>query len=83
MARRRHCVRVPLHAVESTNDGYTLRSAALAGAGLIIQPEVLLADEFTQGVSCTNTRFVPAPLDHSTSSIWSFNAEAQLMSLIY
>lgn len=33
----------------SANDGYALRAAALAGAGLILQPEVLLLDALRSG----------------------------------
>lgn len=31
------------------NDGYALRMAAVAGAGLLLQPEVLLAEDLANG----------------------------------
>lgn len=36
-------------AVLRCNDGYALRQAAIAGAGLLMQPEVLLADALASG----------------------------------
>lgn len=36
-------------AVLRCNDGYALRQAAIAGAGLLMQPEVLLADALESG----------------------------------
>jgi DNA-binding transcriptional LysR family regulator len=39
----------PAQPAFSSNDGFALRAAAIAGAGLILQPEVLLADALTSG----------------------------------
>jgi DNA-binding transcriptional LysR family regulator len=36
-------------AILRCNDGYALRMAAIAGAGLLMQPEVLLADALASG----------------------------------
>jgi DNA-binding transcriptional LysR family regulator len=53
----------PIHQAFSANDGYALRAAALAGAGLILQPEVMLAEAIRNGdlvvvLDC----FVPPPM---------------------
>lgn len=42
-------VRWKRDAVLRCNDGYALRMAAVAGAGLLLQPEVLLAEDFASG----------------------------------
>lgn len=42
-------VRWKRDAVLRCNDGYALRTAAIAGAGLVLQPEVLLADALESG----------------------------------
>ncbi|HDT0781434.1 TPA: LysR family transcriptional regulator [Klebsiella aerogenes] len=42
-------VRWKRDAVLRCNDGYALRMAAVAGAGLLLQPEVLLAADFASG----------------------------------
>ncbi|HCI5657319.1 TPA: LysR family transcriptional regulator [Klebsiella variicola subsp. variicola] len=42
-------VRWKRDAILRCNDGYALRQAAIAGAGLLMQPEVLLADALTSG----------------------------------
>ena len=42
-------VRWKRDAVLRCNDGYALRTAAIAGAGLLLQPEVLLADALECG----------------------------------
>ena len=42
-------VRWKRDAVLRCNDGYALRMAAVAGAGLLLQPEVLLAEDFANG----------------------------------
>ncbi len=42
-------VRWKRDAVLRCNDGYALRHAAIAGAGLLMQPEVLLADALASG----------------------------------
>jgi DNA-binding transcriptional LysR family regulator len=53
----------PTHQAFSANDGYALRAAALAGAGLILQPEVLLADAIRSGgLVVVLDRFVPPPI---------------------
>ena len=39
----------PGQAAFSSNDGFALRAAAIAGAGLVLQPEVLLADAIAGG----------------------------------
>ena len=39
----------PDTATFTSNDGYALRSAALEGAGLLLQPEVLVAQDIAQG----------------------------------
>ena len=48
-AGRRGEVRWKRDAVLRCNDGYALRRAAIAGAGLLMQPEVLLADALASG----------------------------------
>ncbi|STT06433.1 LysR family transcriptional regulator [Klebsiella pneumoniae] len=48
-AGRRGEVRWKRDAVLRCNDGYALRQAAIAGAGLLMQPEVLLADALASG----------------------------------
>ena len=46
-----------------SNDGYALRAAAIAGAGLIMQPEVLLADALRAGeLVAVLDAFLPPPL---------------------
>lgn len=42
-------VRWKRDAILRCNDGHGLRMAAVAGAGLLLQPEVLLADELASG----------------------------------
>ncbi len=42
-------VRWKRDAILRCNDGYALRQAAIAGAGLLMQPEVLLADALASG----------------------------------
>ena len=42
-------VRWKRDAILRCNDGYGLRMAAIAGAGLLLQPEVLVADELASG----------------------------------
>ncbi|WP_312070144.1 LysR family transcriptional regulator [Lelliottia nimipressuralis] len=42
-------VRWKRDAILRCNDGYGLRTAAVAGAGLLLQPEVLVAEELTNG----------------------------------
>jgi len=42
-------VRWKRDAILRCNDGYGLRTAAVAGAGLLLQPEVLVADELVSG----------------------------------
>ncbi|HEY4438319.1 MAG TPA: LysR family transcriptional regulator [Lelliottia sp.] len=42
-------VRWKRDAILRCNDGYGLRTAAVAGAGLLLQPEVLVADELANG----------------------------------
>ncbi len=42
-------VRWKRDAILRCNDGYGLRMAAIAGAGLLLQPEVLVADELANG----------------------------------
>ena len=42
-------VRWKRDAVLRCNDGYALRMAAVAGAGLLLQPEVLLAEDLANG----------------------------------
>lgn len=45
------------------NDGYALREAAIAGAGLVLQPEVLLAKAVQDGeLIAVLDRFLPPPL---------------------
>jgi DNA-binding transcriptional LysR family regulator len=47
----------------SANDGFALRAAALAGAGLILQPEVMLREAIQSGeLIVVLDRFVPPPL---------------------
>lgn len=53
----------PVQPTFSANNGYALRAAALAGAGLILQPEVLLADAIRSGaLVVVLDQFVPPPL---------------------
>lgn len=48
-ARRDGEVRWKRDAILRCNDGHGLRMAAVAGAGLLLQPEVLLAEELATG----------------------------------
>jgi DNA-binding transcriptional LysR family regulator len=53
----------PVRQALSANDGYALRAAAIAGAGLILQPEVMLADALGNGdLIPVLERFVPSPM---------------------
>jgi DNA-binding transcriptional LysR family regulator len=53
----------PTQQAFSANDGYALRAAALAGAGLILQPEVLLADALRSGdLVVVLDHFAPPPI---------------------
>lgn len=47
--RNSHSALWPENATFSCNDGHALRSAALAGAGLILQPLLLLAKDIAEG----------------------------------
>lgn len=42
-------LRWPNHSRLSSNDGYALRNAALKGAGILLQPKVLVADDLNSG----------------------------------
>jgi len=53
----------PTRHVFSSNDGYALRAAAIEGAGLILQPEVLLAPALGDGaLVAVLDDFLPPPL---------------------
>lgn len=53
----------PVQQAFSANDGYALRAAALAGAGLVLQPETLLADAIRSGaLVVVLDQFAPPPL---------------------
>jgi DNA-binding transcriptional LysR family regulator len=53
----------PVQQAFSANDGYALRAAALAGAGLILQPEVLLAEAIRNGdLVVVLDDYVPPPI---------------------
>lgn len=53
----------PAHDVFSSNDGYALRAAAIAGAGLVLQPEVLLGEAVRAGLLVPVLQaFLPPPL---------------------
>lgn len=53
----------PTEQAFSANDGYALRAAALAGAGLILQPEVMLAQAIRNGeLVVVLDQFVPPPV---------------------
>lgn len=53
----------PVQQAFSANDGYALRAAALAGAGLILQPEAMLADAIRSGaLVVVLDQFAPPPL---------------------
>ena len=53
----------PAQQVFASNDGFALRAAAIAGAGLILQPEVLLADAIRSGeLVAVLDDFLPPPL---------------------
>lgn len=53
----------PVQQAFSANDGYALRAAAIAGAGLVLQPEVLLADAIADGqLVVVLDAFVPPPI---------------------
>lgn len=53
----------PAQPVFMANDGFALRAAAIAGAGLILQPEVLLAEAIDRGELVTVLDdFLPPPL---------------------
>ncbi|MCX7291869.1 LysR family transcriptional regulator [Janthinobacterium sp.] len=53
----------PVQQAFSANDGYALRAAALAGAGLLLQPEVMLAEAIAKGeLVVVLDRFAPPPV---------------------
>ena len=53
----------PVHQAFSANDGNALRAAALAGAGLILQPEVMLREAIATGaLMVVLDQFAPPPL---------------------
>jgi DNA-binding transcriptional LysR family regulator len=53
----------PVQQAFSANDGYALRAAALAGAGLILQPEVMLAEAIRNGdLVVVLDDYVPPPI---------------------
>lgn len=53
----------PMQHFFSSNDGYALRAAAIAGAGLILQPEVLVAEAIQSGdLVEVLDGFLPPPL---------------------
>lgn len=53
----------PARHVFASNDGFALRAAAIGGAGLLLQPEVLLADAIDSGaLVAVLDGFVPPPL---------------------
>lgn len=55
-------VRWKRDAILRCNDGYGLRTAAVAGAGLLLQPEVLVADELANGrLIQVLERYTPEP----------------------
>lgn len=55
-------VRWKRDAILRCNDGYGLRTAAVAGAGLLLQPEVLVADELANGrLIRVLERYTPEP----------------------
>lgn len=55
-------VRWKRDAILRCNDGYGLRTAAVAGAGLLLQPEVLVADELASGrLIRVLERYTPEP----------------------
>ncbi len=55
-------VRWKRDAILRCNDGYGLRMAAIAGAGLLLQPEVLVADELASGrLIRVLERYTPQP----------------------
>jgi DNA-binding transcriptional LysR family regulator len=73
----------PTRHVLSSNDGYALRAAAIAGAGLVLQPQALLADALRAGdlVAVLND-FLPPPLPVHLLYLQDPFARRRLASLV-
>lgn len=68
----------------STNDGHALRAAAIAGAGLIIQPEVLLAEDIATGrLVRILDPYLPAPRPVNLVYLRDSKPRRKLMSLVH
>lgn len=68
----------------STNDGHALRAAAIAGAGVIIQPEVLLAEDIARGrlVRILDS-YLPTPRPINLVYLRDSKPRRKLMSLVH
>jgi DNA-binding transcriptional LysR family regulator len=73
----------PTRQVFSSNDGYALRAAAIAGAGLLLQPEVLLADAVRSGeLVAVLDDFLPPPLPVNLLYLQDPHPRRRLASLV-
>jgi len=73
----------PNNAAFSSNDGYVLRAAAIAGAGLILQPEQMLADAIATGeLVAVLDGFVPPALAAHLLYLQDSFPRSRLTSLI-
>jgi DNA-binding transcriptional LysR family regulator len=67
----------------TTNDGHALRAAAIAGAGVIIQPEVLLANDIQRGLLVRILDpYLPPPRPVNLVYLRDSKPRRKLMSLV-
>lgn len=73
----------PRQGVLSCNDGYALRAAAIAGAGLILQPEALLDEAIRAGLLVpVLADFLPPPLPAHLIYLQDAHPRRKLASLV-
>lgn len=73
----------PVNSRYVSNDGHALRNAALEGAGLLLQPKVLLAGDILSGrLIPVLESFIPAPRAVHAVYLPDFRPRAKLNSLI-
>ena len=73
----------PVNSRYVSNDGHALRAAALEGAGLLLQPKVLLAEDIASGkLIPVLESFIPKPRAVHLVYLPDFRPRAKLTSLI-
>ncbi|MCS3425725.1 DNA-binding transcriptional LysR family regulator [Rahnella sp. BIGb0603] len=73
----------PVNSRYVSNDGHALRNAALEGAGLLLQPKVLLAEDILRGrLIPVLESFIPTPRAVHVVYLPDFRPRAKLNSLI-